>query len=141
SFICVGMNDCAPNTKNKNPLPWKTTIKTRDIGKAETFFQFNFSENTNQFTAYTRKNADKDILGWTKSKLARIFTKNFKGGSLLHIEKGQIIPQTEGDSLKGILTSSFGNYYFDALKIGDQIEGKLLNGNKEIVGLFEANIE
>src|SRR5690554_5469369 len=134
NFLLVGY--CSNNTEVEHSS-WKVVLKTKDVGTAETFFEFEFS-NDNQFVAYTRKNADKTVLGWTKSKLARIFTKNFKGGSLLHIQKGKIIPQSHGDSLKGIFTSSFGNFYFDALKTDDKIEGKLLNGKREVVGLFNA---
>ncbi len=134
AFLLIGY--CSNNIEVKHSS-WKVVLKTKDVGTAETFFEFEFS-NDNQFVAYTRKNADKTVLGWTKSKLARIFTKNFKEGSLLYIQKGKIIPQNYGDSLKGIFTSSFGNFYFDALKTDNKIEGKLLNGKREVVGLFNA---
>jgi hypothetical protein len=68
---------------------WSIKLNSSDIGTVNTVFEFE-SSNDSSFIAWTRKGADRDILGFWKSGLARIFTKDFKNGSLIRITEGTI---------------------------------------------------
>jgi hypothetical protein len=115
---------------------WPTTLKMKDIGVVQTHFDFSFNKQENTFFAESPKGSDKIVLGGMKAGVARLFNKKLEGGSLIKIQKGEI----KGDSLKGVMTTMFGNFYFRAIKTNDKIEGKLLNGKKEIVGLFSSDL-
>lgn len=113
---------------------WPTTLKMRDIGVVQTHFDFSFNNQDNTFFAESPKGSDKLILGGIKAGVARLFNKKLEGGSLIKIQKGEI----KGDSLKGVMTTMFGNFYFRAIKTNDRIQGMLFNGKKETVGLFDS---
>jgi hypothetical protein len=96
-----------------------------------------FETNGENFEAYTRKNADKDVVGWWTSKMGRIFTNSFKNGSLLRIVKG--VCKTENDTLivAGIFVSAMGNYYFNGYVVNDELFAKLTDGAKEVRGTIK----
>lgn len=108
---------------------WFVRFNSKDIGTVHTLMSF--EAETGTFHAYSRRNADRDILGWWASTLARTFTDNFKNGSLLRIEDG--ISQQEGDTLflAAIFKSALGDYYFNGFRFRDTIHAKLRNGAKE----------
>lgn len=123
-------------TKANETQNWPTTLKMKDIGVVQTHFDFSFNKPENTFFAESPKGSDKLILGGMKAGVTRLFNKKLEGGSLIKIQKGEI----KGDSLKGVMTTMFGNFYFRAIKTETKIEGKLLNGKKEIVGLFNSDL-
>lgn len=123
-------------TKANETQEWPTTLKMKDIGVVQTHFDFSFNKQENTFFAESPKGSDKIVLGGMKAGVARLFNKKLEGGSLIKIQKGEI----KGDSLKGVMTTMFGNFYFRAIRINDRIEGKLLNGKKETVGLFNSDL-
>lgn len=49
---------------------WLVKLNSNDIGTVYTVFEF--ETNKNSFKAYTRRGADRDILGFWKSSLARV---------------------------------------------------------------------
>ncbi len=108
---------------------WSLDFRHNDIGLVRTFMQF--ETDGSRFEAYTRKNADRDILGGWTSFLGRTFTKSFKKGSLLRVVNGSYT--TENDTLKlaGILTSAMGNYHFRGFVAGDRLYAVLTNGRGE----------
>ncbi|UVD79107.1 S41 family peptidase [Myroides albus] len=108
----------------------------KDIGVVQTHFDFSFNNQDNTFFAESPKGSDKLILGGIKAGVARLFNKKLEAGSLIKIQKGEI----KGDSLKGVMTTMFGNFYFRAIKTNDRIHGMLLNGKKEAVGLFDSDL-
>jgi hypothetical protein len=115
---------------------WTMELTNNDIGIARTIMEFRTDSNT--YTAYTRKNADRDILGWWTSSLGRTFTKDFKEGRLLHIVNGNITENKDSLILSGIFTSALGNYYFNGTVKGITLHAVLTNGNKEIYGYIHA---
>jgi hypothetical protein len=137
SILLISLNNygqkSVKETLNGN---WFVELQHNDIGAVRTIMQFN-SDN-NAFTAHTRKHADKDILGGWKAFLGRTFTKGFKGGSLLVIEKGQIKMANDSIILLGILNSALGSYYFKGYVLNDVLHAQLLDFNKEKIGKITA---
>ncbi|WP_430613041.1 S41 family peptidase [Flavobacterium sp. JP2137] len=136
SLLLLFFSSIAAGAQANETQEWPTTLKMKDIGVVETHFDFSFSEQENTFFAESPKGSDKLILGGMKAGMARLFNKKLEGGSLIKIQKGEI----KGDSLKGVMTTMFGNFYFRAIKTNERIEGKLLNGKKELVGLFNSDL-
>lgn len=91
------------------------------------------------FTAYTRKNADRDIIGWWKSRLARLFSSGFALGSLLHIVKGKTTASGDTLKLKGILTSAMGNYYIIGYELNGSLHARLADGRMHTIGSLNAS--
>lgn len=99
-------------TRANETQQWPTTLKMKDIDVVQTHFYFSFNKQENTFFAESPKGSDKLILGGMKAGVARLFNKKLEGGSLIKIQKGEI----KGDSLKGVMTTMFGNFYFRAIK-------------------------
>lgn len=121
------------------PLPikqleggWYVTLQQSDIGLVRTTMEFKTNGQT--FEAYTRKNADKVILGGWTSMLGRTFTKNFKGGSLLRIEQGITAVKNDTLAMAGILTSALGSYGIKGYILRDSLYAQILNSNREQIG-------
>ncbi|MFN3917451.1 MAG: S41 family peptidase [Flavobacteriales bacterium] len=129
ALLFVFLTSCNAQQQIKNEVlegKWYLDFQHNDIGLARTFMHF--ETNGNSFEAYTRKNADRDILGGWTSMLGRTFTKSFKNGSLLRVVNGT--HKTENDTLKlsGVLTSAMGNYHFKGYVKGNDLCVTLTNG-------------
>lgn len=138
-LIGTALSSCAhPLTHPNNTLEgkWTVTLTCNDIGIARTIMEF--KTDSNSYTAYTRKNADRDILGWWTSTLGRTFTNDFKEGRLLHIVKGNIKENSDSLILSGIFTSSLGNYYVNGTVKGTILNAVLTKKNKEVYGYIHA---
>ena len=114
---------------------WLLDIEHNDIGSVRTFMEFKV--NNGNFESFTRRNADKDILGNGTASLGRLFTKNFKNGVLLRVVNG--IYKTENDtlSLTGIFTSAMGNYYFNGHVVDGELYAELRNSAKKLRGVIK----
>ena len=128
---------CTAQKTELNSEPWLLELSTSDIGTVRTVMYFDFEDST--YTAYTRKNADRTILGFWTSSLGRIFTKDFKNGSLLHIVKGKHHIQNDSTVLSGIFTSAMGNYYFNGTIINNELKARLTNKSKELRGTIKGH--
>lgn len=106
---------------------WYIELQQTDIGIVRTIMTFETDDSS--FIAYTRKKADKDILGGWTAMLGRTFTSSFKEGSLLRIEQG--IFTTRNDTLKiaGILSSAIGKYNINGYIINNEMHARI--GNKK----------
>src|SRR5436190_21080308 len=115
--LFTGAQDCKTNPGKQNPCEgkWYVELNSNDVGLVRTFMNFEFEDST--FIAFTRKNADRDILGYWTSSLGRLFTKDFKNGSLLNVTHGKARSQGDTMILSGILQSAMGNYYFNGKMI------------------------
>jgi hypothetical protein len=75
---------------------WCLNFQHNEFGTARILIYF--ETDGDKFEAYSRKNADKDILGAGISRLLRTFSKNFKNGVLARIVEGT--HKIENDTLK-----------------------------------------
>ena len=125
ALLCIiSINGFAQSDKNLNGK-WTLEFTNKDIGKTNLIMEFEATDST--FIAFTRKKADKVILGGLTSALGRTFTSSFKEGSLLRIINGKVKTSNDTTKLTGLFTSPMGNYYFEANLINDQLNGVLLN--------------
>ncbi len=125
ALLCIISTNCfAQSDKNLNGK-WTLEFTNKDIGKENLIMEFEATDST--FIAFTRKKADKIILGGLTSVLGRTFTSSFKEGSLLRIINGKIKTSNDTTKLAGLFTSPMGNYYFEANLNNDQLNGVLLN--------------
>lgn len=90
------------------------------------------TDSDGHFRAYTRRNADREILGFWTSTVARIFTANFKRGSLLSIEEGRLEEDAEGFNVEGIFASPLGRYRCKGTLSGDSLILSLYTGKGKI---------
>ncbi len=135
-FILFGFT-CTALSKEDQPAKthplagtWFMHLTTSDVGRVRTIMNLEVSENG--FEGHSRKNADKAIIGLPKATLARIFTKSFKHGALLHLEKGKIKQLSENEyKVAAILASASGRYLFQGSLKNNRLEGKLTNGKGE----------
>lgn len=134
SWLAVFMGGFA-RQENKLNGNWIVELKNNDIGVVRTILTF--EGDSAAFTAFSRKNADKDIFGKWKSTLGRTFTKDFKGGSFLHIVNGKITHRGDSTILAGIFTSSLGNYYFNGYVENNRLHAVLRTANKKIYGYMD----
>ncbi|MDR2979952.1 MAG: hypothetical protein LBV02_05895 [Bacteroidales bacterium] len=114
---------------------WYLEFQHNDIGFARTFMYF--KTEVNSFEAYSRKNADRDILGGWTSMLGRTFTKNFKKGVVLRVAKGTHIVENDTLKLSGIFTSPIGNFYFKGYVIDSNLYAVLTNAKHEQRGMIK----
>ncbi len=120
---------------------WNVQLRSNDIGTVNTILEFETSSD-GSFKGWTRKSADRDILGFWKSTLARIFTSDFKNGSLIRITDGTIESNEDALILSGIFRSAMGNYYFNGEIIDNQMQVELKDGNFSKTGaLFGEKVE
>lgn len=111
---------------------WSVELQSNDIGTVNTIFNFESVESS--FIAFTRKGADKAILGFWKSAMARVFTKDFKNGSLIRVTDGIIHTRNDTTFLAAIFRSSIGTYYFNGTVVKDTLEAVLRNSKQELTG-------
>ena len=142
-IICIsffGLTSCSAQTKIKNEQlegKWYVNFVHKDIGQANTIIEFNTNSNT--FTAHSRKNADKDILGNWTSLLGRTFTKGLKKGSLLNIEKGIYEAKNDTLNLAGILTTPMGNFNVEGHIVENKLYATLRNKSRGHLGTISGN--
>lgn len=131
--LSVLLESCsAKNDKETNSLlngNWLLEMNSNDIGFVDAVMTFEV--DTTSFIAYTRKGADRDILGFWTSTLGRIFTDDFKNGSLLRITKGRIDERGDTLILSGIFKSAIGSYYFNGKLYDGVLVAELTNSKKE----------
>lgn len=120
------------NKNSKLHGQWFVEFTHKDIGKARTIIQFNPGDST--FSAHTRKNADKDIIGVWKSLLAKTFTDNFKNGSLLTIDRGKYRAVSDTVFLAGILSSPIGKYNVIGFVVSDQMHLEIRTKSTRNIG-------
>jgi len=117
---------------------WSVKLNSNDIGTVNTVLEFE-TTNDSSFKAWTRKGADRDILGFWKSTLARIFTNDFKRGSLIRITDGTITETEDSLLLSGVFRSAMGNYYFNGEIVANQLIAELKDGKQEKKGSISGN--
>lgn len=116
---------------------WALELTLQDIGQVRTVMRFRTDDNV--FTAWTRKDADKDILGGWTSLLGRAFTKSLKNGSLLRIEQGTL--QESNDTLwwAGILVGPMGNYNIDGFVLNGRLHAAIGRKSRPDMGKAEGS--
>lgn len=137
AIISLNTISSSAQTTNSDSKQWLLELTTNDIGTVRTVMTFEFQDST--FNAYTRKNADRMILGFWTSSLGRLFTNDFKNGSLLHIVKGKRSIHNDSIVLFGIFASAIGNYYFNGTIVDGKIRAFLTNKNNEIRGTINGS--
>ncbi|MGG5598390.1 S41 family peptidase [Myroides sp. C8-3] len=111
---------------------WKMTLTHPDLGAVDLILSFDAKEDT--FEAYTRKGADKIIVGGWTSFLGRTFTSSFKDGKLIAIDEGKHTKKDGKKELSGIFRSPIGNYYFAATIEAGVLQGTLKTKNQYVKG-------
>jgi hypothetical protein len=129
-----GMPDAVTATAAPLTGKWLLKLSSNDVGTVRMVMQFNATDST--FSAATRPNADRDVLGSWKSFLARTFTPDFKNGSLMRVVNGKVTHRTDSLLLRGVCTSAMGNYYFIGSMVGDTLKATLSDGLHEKRGEF-----
>jgi hypothetical protein len=76
-------------------------------------------------------------LGFWKSTLARLFTDDFKKGSLIRLTDGTISEKGDTLLLSGIFRSAVGSYYFNGQVFNGQLTAVLKNSKKEEKGIIK----
>jgi len=135
SFSCYAQKTDLLNSKLDGK--WLVKLNSNDIGTVHTVLEFETDQNS--FKAWTRKGADKDILGFWKSALARIFTDDFNKGSLIRLTDGTIAQKEDTLILSGIFRSAVGSYYFNGQIFNGQLNAELRNSKKETKGIISGN--
>lgn len=140
TLLIFGLFACSAQISTKNDQlegKWYVNFVHQDIGIARTIIEFNTHSNT--FTANSRVNADKDILGNWTSFLGRLFTKSLKNGSLLNIERG--IYEVRNDTLRlaGILITPIGNLNIEGYTVNDELYATLRNKSRGYLGTISGN--
>jgi Peptidase family S41 len=115
---------------------WLVNLSLPDIGVVTTVLEIETEGNT--FYAYSRKDADKLLLGNAKAPLIRKMS-NFKNGSLIRVEKGELTKVLDTIKLKGVLVSSMGNYNFIGYILKDSIDINLSKRNLVTYGRVVGN--
>jgi hypothetical protein len=140
SLIVLGKHTCSAqnNASNTNlDGEWYISLHTKAIGSANFLMNFEVKENT--FTALSRKNADKNILGYKTAVLGRLFTQNFKKGSLLRIENGNFERSNNTLHIKGELISTLGKFKVNGTVENDQLQSVLTNSMGQEIGWMQGN--
>lgn len=136
--LCFGIyaQDVLPTNNGILEGDWLLKIQHKDIGVVNAMMQF---ENDGQnFHAFSRKGADREILGFWTASLGRIFTDDFKKGSLLRITDGITAMRNDTLRLAAIFSSVLGDNYFNGYLIDGKMHAILRNGKKEFVGSIVA---
>ena len=131
TVLSFGANGAAQETKT-DTQQWLLELTTNDIGTVRTIMRFEFQDSA--FSAHTRENADRMTLGFWTSSLGRVFTDDFKKGSLLRIVAGKYSVRNDSTILSGIFTSAMGNYYFNGVIVGEKMTANLTNRNNALRG-------
>lgn len=116
---------------------WLLQIQSKDIGEVNALMHF--ETDGQNFHAYSRKGADRDILGFWTSTLGRIFTDDFKNGCLLRITDGISAIRNDTVEMAAIFSSALGDNYFNAYIADGKMHAILRNGKKEQIGQITAS--
>ncbi|MCC5916926.1 MAG: S41 family peptidase [Cryomorphaceae bacterium] len=142
-IVCIslaGFTSCSakPSVQNKQlEGKWHVNFRHKDIGQARTIIEFNTNSNT--FTAHSRKNADRNILGHWTSFLGRIFTKNLKNGSILNVVSGVYKVRNDTLHLAGILLTPMGSLNLEGYVFENEIHAKLRNKSRGHIGTISGD--
>jgi len=131
----LSLSSCAEKTIDNAALsgPWLMSIFTDAVGKVQTVMYFEVNADSSgvyPFHAFTEKNMDRKIFGFWRAEAGRMIGSSLKQGSIVRIVKGKF----SGDSLSGILTTPFGNFYIHTTVRNGQMSGNLTNGKNNIIG-------
>ncbi len=110
---------------------WLVDFTHPDIGVVKTILEFETKEKT--FYAFSRKDADKLLLGKLKAPMIRGMS-NFKNGSLIRVEKGEFTEVIDTIKLKGIIVTSMGNYNFIGTIYNDKLNVNISKSNLKTFG-------
>lgn len=116
---------------------WNLNLNHHSVGDVQ--FIMNFETNKNQFKAYSKTNADRNILGFWNSFLARSFTQNFKKGSLVRIENGNFKTSNDTLYLKGKMISTLGEFVLEGFILNENLQSTLKYSNRKIAGSISGN--
>ncbi len=111
---------------------WKMTLTHPDLGVVDLILTFDATADA--FNAYTRKGADKIIVGGWTSFLGRTFTSSFRDGKLITLDEGKLIQKDGKKELSGIFRSPIGNYYFKGELIGETLQAELKTKDQYLKG-------
>lgn len=79
---------------------WQFNINIDGLGEPSLLINIEKTSDST-FTAYSRQNAMKEIIGGAKQFMANLFVKQYKKGAFVRVFKGTI----KDDSLRGIFTA------------------------------------
>ncbi|HUH26538.1 MAG TPA: S41 family peptidase [Flavobacterium sp.] len=139
-FLLFSLTSCSAQSTIKNEQlegKWYVNFAHKDIGQAHTIIEF--KTDSNNFTAHSRKNADKDILGSWTSFLGRTFTKSLKNGSLLNVEKGIYEVKNDTLHLAGILVTPMGSFNLEGHIVNNELYATLRNKSRGYLGTIFGN--
>ncbi len=139
-MLLLMMNSACVAQQSELKMPegqWYIELDHKDIGLTRTTIKLKTNGNT--FTAYTRKDADKDILGGWTSLLGRTFTKALKGGSLLRIEEGIFSGSKDTLHLAGILVTPMGNYNLEGYIVNEKLQATIRNKSRGQLGTIRGS--
>lgn len=139
ALLLLSLSLSCSNSKslNKNILSghWLVTVSTQGTGEVQTVLNFKLTGKINateySFEAYSPENADRKVFGFWKAQMARLFTHNFKKGSILHLEKGRLI---NNDSITGVLNTPFGNFNLSGKVKDNDFHTNLEDQNGQVAG-------
>jgi hypothetical protein len=134
-MVVAGVFSCQAQPPNSLSGKYAIKFTSKDLGEVRMLMDFEFKDST--FYAKTREGADRDILGTWTAMLGRLFTDDFKKGSLLRIVKGKTRISGDTIHLSGIFTSAMGNYYFIGRLLDKKLTANLTARNQEDKGKFE----
>lgn len=116
---------------------WKFNVNVDGLGDLSLLINIEKTSDST-FTAFSRQNAMKEILGGMKQFMANLFVKQYKKGVFVRVFNGKI----KGDSLRGIFTAPGIGMYFNAKVENGKLIGSLgddkLGNNKKVNNLFTA---
>jgi len=120
---------------------FRLTLGENEFGPVNTILYLDRDATT--FTMHSSQNGDKRILGYPKAILARATKKMNKGGVLLKMKDGKIIPQNAGtDSLYGIFSIPMvGVKRFKGIEKSGEITGALYDKDIPMATLTGARVD
>lgn len=135
-MLCVALNSCSAqpiktaNTKLEGS--WIVHFTHRDIGTART--SLTFEGNVETFIAFSRKNADRDILGRWYSFWGRLFTSSMNEGCLLRIEQGVHREINDTLHLAGIGVTPMGKFNVQGYVFADTLVATISSKSRGALG-------
>ena len=128
-----------PNSNHYLNGRWLLELNIDGITLGKTIMDFEVERE--KFSAYARKNADREILGFWASFFARLFTDKFEGGTLLRIVEGEIIDIGDTTRLLGILKMPMGSYNLEGVLANGVLTGELRDNNQKNRGTIKGTKE
>lgn len=116
---------------------WKMAITAPGVGEILLAMDYETRQTDTpgvwKLQAFSEKQGAGKLLGGSKAMLAKTFTNKFPKGSLVHVEG----LYRKGDSIASVLYTPMRNFYMYATVDGNEMNGVLMNGKKEIVGMVQ----